>query len=1345
MNLNDFDEGMIVDLEVVKEKCRQKFFRVRTDDGSEFDIQRFKFQYGQPAPSSLPCFIKQTRPSLIISQDLSSYIKNFYEVGKDYEFRVKTIKREPQLQYIFEDDKGLCFNFVNPSLHLNKGEMIKCRVTNINDVKVNLKYIGTLSPKFPLTFMSIEDWFKALKVNASPSYYLRLIKKIPEFQPIVDKYIEKDPTWILDILNECTSHLPQWLIKSKDKLPLLARINRKVDMAKRVSLYILEESDYLRNCNQNQRTAIQAKLSNCVELFEQYLLATSKILENKHESFIDNMFLHLKEAGYLYKPDRQIRIMMTILKLRPDLINSRMGELFETLHSWDITNWQSEPFREALVQQLQIFIEENYTKANLMAANDSSSDNRIISRLILALAVQRLLTADKDDIDMDLNRSILYRYNSYRMPHEVNQLLQKAYYSILGIDIPNEISWKDTNNPILLFNKLASPYPEPDETLAAKTYSTSKVDIQIRKEGVHIIAKDADPDTTIIPNNFFDWLSPVISLADDHQVKTGKKIKNLKDLKEFWNSVLWSIYGYEENIAEQTAIEKRRPGLNDEVRIIIDGLRINPDVNDKQRLQFHCKIVDDLFFGEGWMPCDAYHMVGWMTENNFDGSLKFANDESGTPLLYKAKVTKTDKELGFSIKNEISDYLLDSNYTGQETIAVVTAYDKTSKAFICLSENGASYKIPDTSNNLKLGQIIRITYIEPDRSNLNSQYFIGGLSENQEDLPLSFNKNDALFNLMQMIGEPQPEEDDFQVVESHQIMTQEELIELALLFQRRASSESEFEKAYNLLGLASILAKASEDKKLLENLKNQMSLLELLQEFGKNKKLDPVDLEPFENVIKTAPNLEQLFIRLKIVSDIDVNENAALLWEIKKNPRNETEGQLASLVLSYNFLPEELEAPRQQIMNQITSLIDVNSTEITSKYYGVESQTTEFKSSLVYSPKKGSRPAPKEQIWEITHIICGFMNARGGKLYIGVNDAGYENGLNDDIAYRKQHGHKPTIDGMIVDLQNHLDRVLPPHAKDHFHIYEDSESKKGVIIVEILPVRQPVEFEGKIYVRTSSVTKPRNDEERESFIQNRAHNYDTLLKLWGAENSSETDTAQIPKEPDQEASSAETLGIMDNREDVPETTSSTDSKIKTGLHRKNVLHYYEDYYVEPAFYLYFNDDNTLQVTDVDNYRETDDDCLLVLAVKEKEKFDNLIMTDNNQEIKVLSIEDLGKNPSVQALPLSGNKLNFANIGSKNDYLLSVIKASNNSLFYRIDSISGMPVNEDLKNAGIKLCDNPYTIITQDIVRQDELSLFDPDSVDRDSKIYGVPVPVGDGTLSQDERVSRLLEPLIAKE
>ena len=62
---------------------------------------------------------------------------------------------------------------------------------------------------------------------------------------------------------------------------------------------------------------------------------------------------------------------------------------------------------------------------------------------------------------------------------------------------------------------------------------------------------------------------------------------------------------------------------------------------------------------------------------------------------------------------------------------------------------------------------------------------------------------------------------------------------------------------------------------------------------------------------------------------------------------------------------------------------------------GDESDTIEFKQSLVYHPKKSSVDA---QIFNIMRSIAGFMNNIGGTLYIGVKDDGTTiNGIENDF------------------------------------------------------------------------------------------------------------------------------------------------------------------------------------------------------------------------------------------------------------------------------------------------------------------------------------------------------------
>lgn len=1349
----ELKQGRTYQFDVIKSKSTRKFYKIATDDGIEFSLQKFKFQQNLPIPDYIDCYVKYTDP-LTLGQDISVFIREFYKEGCDYDFKIKAIKNDNTKVYELEDRHELCFRLINAPDTLSIGNRVKCKILRIRGVNVNLAYVGTLATSFPLEFISIGGWLQAIGIGKDKNRYQKLLEALPEYKSSLHKYINHDPYWIIELLQATSENITDRLIDSKGNRQRLARTVRLMLLARRIALFILEESDFLRNCNSDQRSLLQSKLSDYIEKFDQYDQAASKIFNKTDEEYIDQMFSRLKEAGYLYKPSRQFRIMMTILKLRPELINERMGELFEALHNWELSNWQSEPFRGALVQQLQIFIMENCELINMLPTNDSGDDNKTIIRMILAIAVQSILATESDDIDMSVNQAMLYRYISYLYPKNIRYLLDKGIDSILGLERQTEFNWNDTEHPTLLMLKSSHPSITVDErNNLVKSYTTSKATISLRQGNIHVIARGADPDTTAIPNNIIEWLHPRISLADDIKTQIGKKPKDLNVYRRLWEDVAWSIFGDDESAGKK--ITKIKPYSGEEVKIIIDDVRVLNTAREKQRLQFHFSICDELYFGEGWMPCDSIHMIGWLTHRdipgNYNGSLRFAQDDNGNPLIFPAIVIRNDDELELSMKSHIEDYLLETLWPGLESICIVTHFDRLNNCWLCLSEIGCTYKVmcDDSTEGLSEGMLVRIRYVEPEHSVGLTQFFIGEMSENQSDLPLMIKKENCLSNLMQGIGEPADSNADIdsEVVEIEEVMSREELTELIYMYQRFAYSEKEYTVAFNYLGFASILCRIAENKRLLKELSTHMELLMLLQDFGRNQVVNLEWLEQCGEKASSTPMLERLHTRLKIVANLDINDNVEWLWNIRKRPRNESERELASLVLSYNMMPRELEKPRKEILKEISTLLNVNSTVSDSKYYGDESQTVEFKSSLIYSTHGGSRPDFKEQMFEIVHTICGFMNARGGTLFIGVNDSGYENGLNDDLAYRQAHGLKATIDAMIVELQNHLDRVMPKHAKDHWEIQSDPEAKKGVIMVKVLPVELPVEYDGVIFVRSSSTTKPRLNEQRDEFIKNRSHNYALLMKIWGVgDNSISSSVSEISDETDDNSSEMPKKSVVSRipYEPLPESENQNTEieAIATGRHRPNVLHSYDPYFVTPSFFLYFMKDCRLISSPVDSYLDYEPDCRLALAVLDKEKDDYLIFgyTDGN----------ILKTPLAAFNNLSGRddrafrndpELGFVNIGNGDDYLLSVVKSSFGAIFYRIDPIQVLSESESLYDTGSKICDNPYTIIAQEILTVDKLPFFDADAISKESRFYGILLPVGDGTLTVEERIDKLLNPV----
>ena len=171
----------------------------------------------------------------------------------------------------------------------------------------------------------------------------------------------------------------------------------------------------------------------------------------------------------------------------------------------------------------------------------------------------------------------------------------------------------------------------------------------------------------------------------------------------------------------------------------------------------------------------------------------------------------------------------------------------------------------------------------------------------------------------------------------------------------------------------------------------------------------------------------------------------------------------------------------------------------TLTYYGEESDTLEFKSSVVFPPNSGMTPDPTRQKWHILKAICGFLNtAVGGELIIGVNDYGNSCGLNDDI----DHLYKARLIGekSIDKLRNYIKQFVDKAFVDDTdtasfseitatrikYVIEKNAEEDHIIRIQINPYEYGiVEFYNKeelpegiapSYYRTSGATTPMTSE-----------------------------------------------------------------------------------------------------------------------------------------------------------------------------------------------------------------------------------------------------------------------------
>ena len=148
-----------------------------------------------------------------------------------------------------------------------------------------------------------------------------------------------------------------------------------------------------------------------------------------------------------------------------------------------------------------------------------------------------------------------------------------------------------------------------------------------------------------------------------------------------------------------------------------------------------------------------------------------------------------------------------------------------------------------------------------------------------------------------------------------------------------------------------------------------------------------------------------------------------------------------------------------------------------------ENEKVEFKSSIRYDYYRKATNRDLEKV--IAKTITGFMNAKGGKLIIGVDDDGNVLGLENDFKTLK---HK-NRDGYEREVFRIISTQLGHEACFSNHISFYSLNEKDVCLVDIEPSEKPVYVSDTenttFYVRTGNATYPLTVKETVNYLETR--------------------------------------------------------------------------------------------------------------------------------------------------------------------------------------------------------------------------------------------------------------------
>lgn len=1002
--------------------------------GREYDIKAFDFQR-KTRPQTLQCIVKEidAQGFPVFRQDFAAIIPQIYKKGEVYEFRVKSGLMENRYHEV-TDWNGLIFR-VNPNgerIHVN--EVIKCKVLDIKDMRVELELVTDAKHGIPL--FTLDEF---LSLDSTGSNASKFLKRIFFTQPLLSDAREQlatgNPLWVMTVADAVARNFTDWLCADfrRDDSPLLGRGRREhrtreqrlavITAFNSICINLLENSPYLRECSPRERIEYQDRLNRIITNTGDYVKAVGLMVAKRDQTFIDETMDRLKLSGYLYNPEERMRVAMALFSLRRDSVSNYIDDIFDIICDSHGNHRFMHLFAKAFVEMLDMYISNESRHIDVLT---STTERTAIVRIIKALSLRLLLYKEREterivspEGQEDLYRSMLYRYVTLLSRAGADNLLDKALSTLFGPVSPLEFTWTMLGDINMFASRVAST---KGGALPSDSFVFEGNNALMAINGRSFTFSPVimgDRMSNALPGNLFGLRDIRILLNDRVEEKIKPSRNDILQFKRLWKEIERSLFAPYQNIPKKS--EGIRPDVGDTVTIRIVGKVPG------RRYEYRAIITDDSYVGEGIIT--PKQMVSYPIEPSED---MFRDKETGDYCLYRATVESRleDGKFLFNMREDIHHFLRENLEVGSTCNLQVSMIQPD--RFLCISESGFScfvYK-QDVSDFLKVGDFIEGT-IEEIFPNPVIRISYDGRSEER------FTQSGAMKWLLDEYcgdrlyhaydpGEGLATETEIEEARaSRNFIDLDQMRELILLIDREGMMRNDHIETYNYLAVARIMSMLIGDAHQAAYFANRMDLVETICLFGDNGKIDDERLEKLlsdnQDFISSYPDIESRLTRLRIINHLDKPWKADWLWRLACDTPDEKTSHLARLVLSYNMLSgSNIFEARSAIRRRIYQLMDVKIQVSDNERVAEEDQFTELKTSIIYPAGNHMFANEREQLTEILKVVSSFLNAKGGRLLIGVDDSGYPVGLHQDFTYLNDRNEKYDL----ADVKDKFDRKV---------------------------------------------------------------------------------------------------------------------------------------------------------------------------------------------------------------------------------------------------------------------------------------------------------------------------------
>lgn len=1188
---------------------------------------------------------------------MNSILKN-YLIGQVYDFKVK--KKFSSQTELIDETTGINAYLQNTeNLKLFKGQIVRCRVTELGNNRplVELVDLEDFSYSTGLTTEKLTELLTKQNIGWGIPDFVNLL--------LTD---EKEETFE----EQCHN----WINKLVEHGINLSEVRQDCSD-------ILELSDLLDISGNSQREFYQERLTQLIELLGYYLTAEKIITEGKSEEFVDTLFNKLKVSGFIYHPDKHFKILASLFMRRPEIMRRRIAQLLQIVCDRDILIWKKEPFNSALSKLLELYIHECINKIDREKGHEKES---LIDNIITSLTIQLLLAAglkESEVIDMRLTTARLCTIASYLNQGDATHLLDNAFGYLFNEDIKFlKIGLESINNA----HYIIANFNPGGEVESASSFSNGFARLYIDKKGISL--RPAFNEIVSYPvfasdSGFWKGMQVYITSRPEHQVFLMSK--SLKGFRDIWKDIENDLFN--SSSKRHVVISRTKHHVGDQVEISF----IKQDLFERSRFECH---IEDEIGGKGFITIADIVPYSVMSPT----LSMFLNN--GARRVYPARITEVDADgnFHFSMSEFIREESAGFYYDEDGNIIEEDIFCRLGKTphylnglAPAISNMGLSVSVSAKPEfrSLKPGTIVKCRFVGPSHSTTHIDCEI---IEIANDFEHDFSVTDAFATLMADFAYRDSEESispdsDPEVRDSEKELDESYVRQVIQCFDRLAMLETDYVRSYNYLAFARLLCRLISWESQAVYYKGRMDIISMLHYFDVNSEIDEAELSQLEmansQLFEKNKPLQERFMQLQAVSYLGKPEHTDDLYKLSsRNPLLKT---LSQLVIAYNVVTaENMVSVADSIHEKIKELLNLKGFGSRLKKYadGIESETVEFKTSFIYPPKDAENQNQKETILK---VVNSFLNTKGGTLYIGVNDAGYGVGVENDLVAEPYFREKEKY---ILDVTNtvilEFGKMVAPFVKVYF---DPDNSAKDVLIVEVSPTSQKVPMRtGSFFIRTNSSILGYTRDEFAEVIKGLA-----IAELSAMTNhaNEDIDVEVQLLQPENE----------ENDEREIEQKSSYSDKIPTSRIRRNVLESYMDDYVEPVAFLKFIEPN--EFTKLSRY-DYDYESPLTLTVLADEVDGYLILGyENGHIVKIPLDEILVLDEDTVRKRFDGSKLIFASVAqSDNDLILSVIKENKNNpnIVIRADKVGEFD-EEQLQDDGRTPCNENLIgeIVTFDIV------------------------------------------------